>query len=243
MKKVILCLIVAFAVCIGKQSKGQRYTRFALNASAANNQMWSSISGGTGLTGTLSLGFTPIDIFTVEGELESGQVNGRVRVYNENLPVSVSGFTTSYTYKGASLSLNLQKLFLPHRRNVKLIPFLYAGAGFLDFEARRYSEAGSLQKTYRYNTYTTRAGVKIKLKLNNYIDLLSAVETTMPQSFYVDASPIPKGYDRFTSFRLGLSYKIGGSEKRQHIDWSPRTRRGCNAWFGGGSRGGCGYSY
>lgn len=210
---------------------GQKYTRFAVSSSVGMNQMWTAMSPGAGFSWNNSISFTPHYLFSVEGELETGGINGKVLVYGDNSVATKASFSTSYTYKGANAGINLLKVFAPSKRQFRVIPYLYAGVGTLNFEAERFYENGGFQKGYKASAYTSKIGMRLKVKINNQLDWLVSIEHVSPQSFYVDASPLPKGYDKFTSLKVGMSYKIAATKKRTHIDWNPRVSSKCNAWF------------
>ncbi|MES2690674.1 MAG: hypothetical protein V4658_09745 [Bacteroidota bacterium] len=227
-KMIFTCALTCFCLA---NSYAQTYTRFAVTSSVGMNQMWTAVNPGAGFSWNNSISFTPHYLFMAEGELETGHINGKVLVYGDNSIATTSSFSTSYTYKGGAAGINLLKVFAPRKRQFRVIPYIYAGVGFLNFHSERFSENGSLQKTYEFNTYTTKIGFRLKVKINNQLDWVASFEHNSPQSFYVDASPVPKGYDRFTSVKFGVSYKIAATKKRTHIDWNPRVSKKCNAWF------------
>lgn len=230
MKSSIKALYILICFCTNA-AFAQNYTRFAVSSSVGMNQMWTAVNPGAGFSWNNSISFTPHYLFTAEGELETGRVNGKVLVYGDQSIASTSSFSTSYVYKGATAGINLLKVFAPKKRQFRIVPYVYGGVGFLNFESERFSENGDFQKKYQFNTYTTKIGLRLKMKINNQLDWVASVEHVSPQSFYVDASPIPKGYDRFTSVKFGVSYKIAATQKRTHIDWNPHVSSKCNAWF------------
>lgn len=231
MRIAIKTLLTVWLAVQTSATFSQNFARFAFTSSAGMNQMWTAVNPGAGFSWNNNISFTPHYLFTMEAELERGQVNGKVLVYGDNNFSTTASFNTAYTYKGAIAGINLLKLVAPKKRNFRIIPYIYAGAGFLSFNAERFGEDGSFQKRYESSAYTTKVGMRLKIKINNQFDIVANFERNSPQSFYLDASPIPKGYDRFTSAKLGVSYKIGTNKRHSHIDWNARASRKCNAWF------------
>ena len=225
---VFICIVACFGA---NNSFAQKYTRFAVSSSVGMNQMWTAMSPGAGFSLNSSISFTPHYLFTAEAELERGGLNGKVLVYGDNSVATRASFSTSYSYKGVNAGINLLKVFAPMKRQFRIIPYIYAGVGTLNFEAERFYENGGFQKGYKASAYTSKIGIRFKVKINNQLDWLASFEHVSPQSFYVDASPLPKGYDKYTSIKFGMSYKIAATKRRTHIDWNPRVSTKCNAWF------------
>lgn len=225
-----ICLFALGLSC--SPAHAQYASRFSINSSIGTGQLWTSMEPGTGSQWTNSISFVPHRFVTIEFEHERGTLNGRNRVIHVDGSSTVHAFNTSYNYWGGNLGVNLFKLFAVSRKPGRIIPYLYGGAGYLDFKSARLGNNNEVIKRFTYNVYTTKIGLRLRVKINEYFDCLAAVETLCPQSFYVDANPVPRGYDVFTSLKLGLSYKIGSKSKNEYIDWryhGPRQSR--SDWF------------
>lgn len=232
MKKSIPLILIIALLCSNSLVKAQFTPRFSINSSLGTSQLLTSMTPGASVSWNNSISFVPHYMVTLELENERGTLNGRNKVIHGDGSSMIASFRTSCNYWGGNVSLNLFRLFITSHKPRKMVPYLYAGVGFLDFNAERIGPAGQVMKRFTYNTYTTKVGAKLRFKMNDYIDWMAAAELSTPQSFYVDANPIPKGYDRFLSFKLGLSYKIAANESREHIDWKYYGRRQARSdWF------------
>lgn len=225
-------VISALIVLSVSSLQAQSVSRFSINSSVGASHVWTSMEAGTGIQWTNSISFVPHWLFTVEVENERGTANGRNRVVHGDGSSTVNAFQTSYNYWGGNLSINLFKLFAVSSKPGRITPYLYGGAGYLNFNAERLGNDHSVVKRFSYNTYTTKIGLRVRVKLNQHFDWLTAVETSSPQTFYLDANPVPKGYDHFTSLKMGLSYKIASKGRGEYLDWQYHGPKQAHSdWF------------
>lgn len=201
----------------------QSVPRFAISSGWGNNIGWTATSSSPAISWNNRISFTPHYAFMVDFELETGALGGE-EVNKQDNTILTEKFTSNYTYKGAVLNVNVKKLFKPGHKPSGVVPYIYAGFGFLDFETVKYVNGGAVPvKRYKYSVYTNRVGVKFRFKINDYLDWLVVAETTLPQTYYLDANPNMNSYDKFSSARLELCYKINCKPKTEYIEWQAKT--------------------
>lgn len=203
-------------------AQAQSTQRFAFSSGWGSNFAWTATSQSPSISWNNRLSFTPHYAVMIDLELESGTLGGEGIALEDNVVINQK-FNSSYTYKGAVLNINLKKLFAGRQKPNNVIPYLYAGIGYLDFETVKYINGGTIPvKRYKYNVYSNRVGVKFRFRINDYLDWLAVAETTLPQTYYLDANPDNRSFDKFSSVRFELCYKIGGSRKNEYIEWQAR---------------------
>ena len=221
-KLPILSALLLGCFCSTGQSILQRMsisTGFgnSVNPSAHNNELslsWSS-----------TFSFTPIHLLMLEAEYEKGQLNGYHIGLTDNSNIRERYFTT-YQYTGILVNVNLFKLFNPRKAPTKIVPYLYGGFGYTNFESNlRQNNLSTSIKTYSYRVYTNTLGCKFRYRLNPYLDLLTIIESRLPQTLYLDGNPVEKSYDNFINFKVEICYKIACHGKRKHIEWLPKPQK------------------
>ncbi|TAE81667.1 MAG: hypothetical protein EAY81_09620 [Bacteroidetes bacterium] len=189
----------------------------SINPSAHHNELslsWSS-----------TFSFTPIHLLMLEAEYEKGQLNGYHLRLPDYSPIRERYFT-SYQYTGILANVNLFKLFNPRKAPAKIVPYLYAGFGYINFESNlRQNNNSATIKTYTYRVYTNTLGCKLRYRLNPYLDLLTIIESRLPQTLYLDANPDKVNYDNFINFKVELCYKIACNTKRKYIEWLAKPQK------------------
>lgn len=199
--------------------------RMSISTGLGNNFNPSAHNNGLSLLWSSRFSFSPMHILMLDVEYEKGQLNGNHLKLTDYSTIKEPYFTT-YQYSGVLANLNLFKLFNARKSPTKIVPYLYAGFGYVNFESNlRQNNSTTSIKTYSYRVYTNRLGFKIRYRLNQYLDLLTIIESHQPQTLYLDANPDEKSYDNLINFKVEICYKIACHGKRKYIEWLPKPRK------------------
>lgn len=221
-----LFLTIAALSCIEVMAQ-YKYTRFSLDVNAGPSLPRTSIPGSLsgygeiGFKGTLSrfLALRASGGYgTATGSRDVTQMAGK--------PEAVDNYTkynTTYTYITASAHINLEKVFRLRKDNRafhRLNPFLVIGSGlmFPDIKVNRFD--GQF-KNYRSDLrfVTHNFGLDFTHFLSNRFDLTFGAEYRIVQSYYFDGAFADKKLDGLINAHIGISYNIGASADRKHMDW------------------------
>lgn len=221
-----LFLTIAVFSCVEVMAQ-YKYTRFSLDVNAGPSLPRTSIPGSLsgfgeiGFKGTLSrfLSLRASGGYgTAKGSRDVTQMAGK--------PEAVDNYTkynTTYTYITASAHINLEKVFRLRkdgRAFHRLNPFLVIGSGlmFPDIKVNRFD--GQF-KNYRSDLrfVTHNFGLDFTHFLSNRFDLTFGAEYRVVQSYYFDGAFADKKLDGLINAHIGISYNIGASADRKHMDW------------------------
>lgn len=223
-KFLLLIIIVLSGIEVMAQYK---YTRFSVDVNAGASLPRTSIPGSIsgfgeiGFKGTLSryLSLRASGGYgTAKGSRDVTQMVGK--------PESVDNYTkynTTYTYLTGSAHINLDKIFRLRKENggfKRLTPFLVIGSGIMlpDIKVNRFDgQFKNYSSNLRFVTHNF--GLDFNHFLSNRFDLVFGVEYRMIQSYYFDGAFSDKKLDGLINAHVGLSYNIGASADRKHMDW------------------------
>lgn len=203
------------------------YTRYSLDISGGASFPRTSIAGS--VSGYTELGFkaTLSRFLSLRASGGTGVVHGSQNVSGmTGIPESVSNYTkfnTSYYYITGSAHLNLERLL--HLRNHgrkfhRLNPFLVVGSGYMfpDIKVNRFDgRFQNYKKDVRFITHNF--GLDFKYFLSNRFDLSVGGEYRIVQTYYLDGAYTDKKLDGLINAYIGLSYNIGASADRKHMEW------------------------
>jgi hypothetical protein len=108
-------------------------------------------------------------------------------------------------------------------------PFLTFGAGYMhcrNISAERVD--GRVRSYDNINFWIVQCGAVVRCYVNPMLDVNVGTELNLTQTYFLDAIPVDFRYDHFMVTYLGVSYKIGAKQKRDHLDWNTVyiTRKG-----------------
>lgn len=203
------------------------YTRYSLDISGGASLPKTSIAGS--LSGYTELGFkgTLSRYLSLRASGGTGVVHGSQNVSAmRGLPESTDNYTkfnTTYYYITGSAHFNLERLLHLRSKGTKfyrLNPFLVVGSGFMfpDIKVNRFDgQFKNYKKNVRFITHNF--GLDFKYFLSNRFDLLFGAEYRVVQTYYLDGAYSDKKLDGLTNAYVGLSYNIGASADRKHMEW------------------------
>jgi hypothetical protein len=203
------------------------YTRYSLDITGGASFPRTSIAGS--VSGYTELGFkgTLSRFLSLRASGGTGVVHGSQEVsHMTGAPESVSNYTkfnTTYYYITGSAHLNLERLLRlrSHGRKFhRLNPFLVIGSGYMfpDIKVNRFDgRVQNYKKDVRFVTHNF--GLDFKYFLSNRFDLSIGGEYRIVQTYYLDGVYTDKKLDGLINAYVGLSYNIGASADRKHMEW------------------------
>ena len=225
--KNIVTVVLLFLLSFGNAYAQYKYTRFTVDVNGGFSMPNTSITGTAGgyseigfkvapsrfLAGRLALG-----VGTLKGSQQVDIITGT----RDNV-ANYTKFNASYYYFSGSGLLNLERVF--KLRNLgqffhRLNPFLSIGAGYMypDIEVNRVDgQFKNYNKNVRF--IANNFGLDFKYFLSNRFDLSFGAEYKLVQTYYLDGAYSDKVYDGMTNAYIGVSYNLGASANRKHLDW------------------------
>lgn len=224
LKLLFLTVSVCFFIEVNAQYK---YTRYSIDVSAGPSYPKTSIPGILSGYGELGFKGTLSRYLSLRASGGYGTASGSRDVTQMiGTPESVDNYTkynTTYIYFTGSAHINLEKLLHLRKENGKFLrtnPFLVIGSGmmFPDIKVNRFD--GQV-KNYKSNLrfVTHNIGLDFTHFLSNRFDLLFGVEYRFIQSYYFDGAFADKKLDGLYNAHVGISYNIGASSDKKHMDW------------------------
>lgn len=225
--KIIFTTALLITLCIGDVYAQYKYTRFTVDANGGFSMPNTSITGTAGGYG--EIGFKVATSRYLSGRLAFGagtlagsQDVNMITGTKDNV-ANYTKFNASYYYFSGSGLLNLERVFklrnagrLFHRLN----PYLVVGAGYMypDIEVNRVD--GQF-KNYKNNVrfIANNFGLDFKYFISNRFDLSFGAEYKLVQTYYLDGAYSDKKLDGMTNAYVGISYNIGASADRKHLEW------------------------
>lgn len=221
-------LLLTIAALSGIEVIAQyKYTRFSLDVSAGPSLPKTSIPGAISGFGEIGFKGTLSRFLSLRASGGFGTANGSRDVTQmAGNPEAVDNYTkykTTYSYITASAHFNLEKILgLRKEKGAfhRLNPFLVIGSGFMfpDIKVNRFD--GQF-KNYRSDLsfVTHNFGLDFTHFLSNQFDLTFGAEYRMIQTYYFDGAFSDKKLDGLINAHVGISYNIGASADRKHMDW------------------------
>jgi hypothetical protein len=221
-------LVLLLFTLIGNNAYSQyKYTRFTLDVNGGFSIPNTSITGTAGGYGEIGLRLATSRYISGRMAVGIGTLNGSQHVERITGPRdNVSNYTkynASYYYFSGSGLLNLERIFklrnfgrLFHRLN----PFLVVGAGYMypDIEVNRVDgQFKNYKKNVRF--IANNFGLDFKYFLSNRFDVSFGAEYKLVQTYYLDGAYSDKKFDGMTNAYIGVSYNIGASADRKHLEW------------------------
>jgi hypothetical protein len=225
--KNIVMVFLLFLLNSGKVKAQYKYTRFAFDVTGGFSMPNTSITGEAGgyseiglkvatskyLSGRLALG-----IGTLTGAQQVDKITGTI----ENV-ANYTKYNTTYNYFSGSGLLNIERLFKLRSLGKlfnRLNPFLMIGAGYMYPDVKVNRVDGQF-KNYKKNVrfIANNFGLDFKYFISNRFDLSFGAEYKLVQTYYLDGAYSDKRYDGMTNAYLGISYNIGASADRKHLNW------------------------
>jgi hypothetical protein len=225
-KKTIYAFVLIILSCSSAFSQ-YKYTRFSIDANGGFSVPNTSITGTAGGYGEVGFrlatsrylsGRMAIGIGTLTGSQDVDKVTGpRDNVAN------YTKFNSNYYYFSGSGLLNLERVF--KLRNLgkffyRFNPFLVIGAGYMypDIEVNRVDgQFKNYKKNVRF--IANNFGLDFKYFLNNRFDLNIGAEYKLVQTYYLDGAYSDRKFDGMINAYVGVSYNIGASADRKHLEW------------------------
>jgi hypothetical protein len=233
---LLLWLLVVACAATAQNSK---VNRFAAGLSAGVNFPQMSVKGNPGVDVRANLLYVPIPLIGLMPEVSYGTLAGNGLLNTPRPELFVAGeqlsFSTTYFYYGLSAALNLQRVFSVRKPRGRMIPYLTAGAGYMNASASREVVATGVTAGYDFRLYTNHIGMLLRINMNRAFDLTLSGRYNITQTYYLDAIPLKDRFDSFIGLHIGLSYKFGSSNlKSDFIDWRNVNRAGGRGGAGSG---------
>ncbi len=225
--KKIVYVISLIALSGGDAFSQYTYTRFTVDANGGFSIPNTSITGTAGGYGEIGFrmatsrylsGRLAIGIGTLAGSQDVDGITGP----KDNV-ANYTKYNASYYYFSGSGLLNLERVF--KLRNVgrlfhRLNPYLVVGAGYMypDIEVNRVDgQFKNYKKNVRF--IANNFGLDFKYFLSNRFDLSFGAEYKLVQTYYLDGAYSDKKFDGMTNAYVGISYNIGASADKKHLEW------------------------
>lgn len=225
--KKTICALVLIILSGSNAFSQYKYTRFTIDANGGFSIPNTSITGTAGGYGEIGFrlatsrylsGRMAIGVGTLTGSQHVDRITGpRDNVAN------YTKFNANYYYFSGSGLLNLERVFklrnlgrLFHRLN----PYLVVGAGYMypDIEVNRVDgQFKNYKKNVRF--IANNFGLDFKYFLSNRFDLSFGAEYKLVQTYYLDGAYSDRKFDGMTNAYVGISYNIGASADRKHLEW------------------------
>lgn len=224
--KIVYALLLI--VLSGSDAFSQyKYTRFTVDANGGFSIPNTSITGTAGGYGELGIRMATSRYLSGRLAFGAGTLTGSQQVEQITGPrdnvANYTKYNASYYYFSGSGLLNLERVF--KLRNVsrlfhRLNPYLVVGAGYM-YPDIKVNRVDGQFKNYKNNVrfITNNFGLDFKYFLSNRFDLSFGAEYKLVQTYYLDGAYSDKKLDGMTNAYIGLSYNIGASADRKHLEW------------------------
>lgn len=204
-----------------------KYTRFAVDANGGFSVPNTSITGTAGGYGELGIRVATSRYLSGRLAFGTGTLTGSQQVQQITGPrdnvANYTKYNASYYYFSGSGLLNLERVF--KLRNVsrlfhRLNPYLVVGAGYM-YPDIKVNRVDGQFKNYKNNVrfIANNFGLDFKYFLSNRFDLSFGAEYKLVQTYYLDGAYSDKKFDGMTNAYVGISYNIGASADRKHLEW------------------------
>jgi hypothetical protein len=220
-------VFLLFLLNSGKVQAQYKYTRFAFDVTGGFSMPNTSITGEAGAYGEIGLkvatssylsGRLTVGVGKLIGSQDVAKITGTI----ENV-ANYTKYNTTYNYFSGSGLLNLERAFKLRSLGKlfnRLNPFLMIGAGYMYPDVKVNRVDGQF-KNYKKNVrfIANNFGLDFKYFISNRFDLSFGAEYKLVQTYYLDGAYSDKVYDGMTNAYLGISYNIGASADRKHLNW------------------------
>lgn len=224
--KIVYTLIL-IVISVSDAFSQYKYTRFTIDANGGFSIPNTSITGTAGGYGEIGFRLATSRYLSGRMAIGLGTLTGSQHVERITGPrdnvANYTKYNASYYYFSGSGLLNLERVF--KLRNVgrlfhRLNPYLVVGAGYMypDIEVNRVD---GQYKNYKKNVrfIANNFGLDFKYFLSNRFDLSFGAEYKLVQTYYLDGAYSDKKFDGMTNAYVGISYNIGASADRKHLEW------------------------
>lgn len=225
-KKTIYALVLIILSASNAFSQ-YKYTRFTIDANGGFSIPNTSITGTAGGYGEVGFRLATSRYLSGRMAIGLGTLTGSQHVERITGPrdnvANYTKFNANYYYFSGSGLLNLERVFklrnlgrLFHRLN----PYLVVGAGYMypDIEVNRVDgQFKNYKKNVRF--IANNFGLDFKYFLSNRFDLSFGAEYKLVQTYYLDGAYSDRKFDGMTNAYVGISYNIGASADRKHLEW------------------------
>lgn len=225
-KKTIYALVLIILSASNAFSQ-YKYTRLTIDANGGFSIPNTSITGTAGGYGEVGFRLATSRYLSGRMAIGLGTLTGSQHVERITGPrdnvANYTKFNANYYYFSGSGLLNLERVFklrnlgrLFHRLN----PYLVVGAGYMypDIEVNRVDgQFKNYKKNVRF--IANNFGLDFKYFLSNRFDLSFGAEYKLVQTYYLDGAYSDRKFDGMTNAYVGISYNIGASADRKHLEW------------------------
>lgn len=225
--KKTICALVLIILSGSNAFSQYKYTRFTVDANGGFSIPNTSITGTAGGYGEIGFRLATIRYLSGRMAIGLGTLTGSQHVERITGPrdnvANYTKFNANYYYFSGSGLLNLERVFklrnlgrLFHRLN----PYLVVGAGYMypDIEVNRVDgQFKNYKKNVRF--IANNFGLDFKYFLSNRFDLSFGAEYKLVQTYYLDGAYSDRKFDGMTNAYVGVSYNIGASADRKHLEW------------------------
>lgn len=211
------------------KESAKNYSKWAADVTLGIPYMFTPV--GHSLTGMFSLGIRHsfsksmgLQLAYHHGNLSGGQDIVPLVVSRYSGPENVKTFSTKINQYTVRAYFNIRNLTSESASRTEWNHYAILGGGFI---------YGNQDVTFADNTTATKAKVYLKGGVQNIVagyearkylmhnlDLIAGADFSLNQSKYFDAAPAKTGLNSHLYFHTGVTYKIGTSKDKEHIDWS-----------------------
>ncbi len=225
--KTFILIPLFLTILIGNVKAQYKYTRLSLDINGGFSMPNTSITGTAGGYGEIGLKMATSRYLSGRLAIGAGTLNGSQDVEmitgtRDNV-ANYTKYNASYYYFSGSGLLNLERLF--KLRNLggifhRLNPYLVVGAGYM-YPDIKVNRVDGQFKNYKNNVrfIANNFGLDFKYFISNRFDLSFGAEYKLVQTYYLDGAYSDKKLDGMTNAYVGISYNIGASADRKHLEW------------------------
>jgi hypothetical protein len=213
---------------VAKEAENPKdYSRWALDGTVGLPILFSPV--GNNLTGMFSLGLRNSFNKFLSGQFNFayGTVSGDQSTTGNpkvGTPEYVRSFSTSLRQISGRLLINIRNVVTEPANRMNWNHYAIIGAGFTkatgDATFANGKSVSNAALSISPGFQTIIVGYAARKYINHQFDLIAGVDFNYNGSKYIDQVYANSSLDNHLYFHSGVTYKIGTSKDREHIDWS-----------------------
>lgn len=212
---------------VNPNEETKSYAKFALDAGIGLPYLFTSV--GHKATGMYNLGLRysfnraiGLQVNFAQGKV-AGEQKGNIAAA-DNTPESINSFTTGLSQFTLRAYFNVLNLLEEKVARPQWNHYLILGAGYLKATGDATLANGkSVTGRMLYKEPGIQnivIGYEARKYYNSYFDLIAGLDFSYNQSKYLDQAGSKPNLNNHLYFHTGITYKIGATKEKEHIDWS-----------------------
>ncbi len=211
------------------KESAKNYSKWAADVTLGIPYMFTPV--GHSLTGMFGLGIRHsfsksmgLQLAYHHGNLSGGQDVVPLVVTQYAGAEDVKSFSTKINQYTLRAYFNVRNLTSESTSRTEWNHYAILGGGFIyGNQDVTFSDNTSVSKVKVYNKSGVQnivVGYEARKYLMHNLDLIAGADFSFNQSKYFDAAPVKANLNSHLYFHTGVTYKIGTSSDKEHIDWS-----------------------